>query len=109
MRGRGASLGVCRAGGTGLHSGSVFARPLFLFSNHNKMINVVAVIEREGRGHPGYPVICKETGDLFLTQNGAAAWAGVNPLSMTRHLQGKFPNLNGLHFERVAAIPAVAA
>ena len=108
MRGRGASLGVCRAGGTGLHSGSVFVRPLFLFSNHNK-INVVAVVLRDGRGHPGYPVMCKETGDLFLSQTGAARWAGISDWYMSQHLRGNLPHVQGWTFERVAAIPAVAA
>jgi len=86
---------------------TVFARPLFLFSNHNKIINVVAVIEREGRGHPGYSVMCKETGDFFFSQNGAAAWAGVSDANMSLHVRGKLPDVDGWHFERVPAIPAV--
>jgi hypothetical protein len=87
---------------------AVFVRPLFLFSNHNK-INVVAVVLRDGRGHPGYPVICKETGDLFLSQTGAARWAGISDWYMSQHLRGNLPHVQGWTFERVAAIPAIAA
>ena len=88
---------------------TVFTRPLFLFSNHNRMVNVVAVVTREGRGHPGFPVICKETGDVFMTQGGAAAWVGTSPQNISSHLKGKFPDVYGYTFERLSAIPAIAA
>jgi hypothetical protein len=82
-------------------------RPLFLFSNDNKMVNVIAVAARNGRGHPGYPVICTETGDFFWSQGGAALWAGVSDKLMSLHIRGKLPDVNDFHFERVPAIPAV--
>lgn len=88
---------------------TVFARPLFLFSNHNKMYNVVAVITKEGRGHPGFPILCKETGDVFLSQNGAASWLGVSPGILSSHLKGYRPNIDGFTFERLSAIPAIPA
>jgi hypothetical protein len=86
---------------------TVFARPLFLFSNHNKMVNVVAVVAGEGRGHPGFPVICKETGHVFLSQKGAALWAEVSDRHMSRHLNGMSTDVDGWHFQRLSAIPAV--
>ena len=92
----------------GIHRVPTVVRPLFLFSNHNKVLNVVAVIAREGRGHPGYPVMCKETGDIFLSQTGAAVWAGTSAANMSSHILGKFPDVNGWTFERVVAVPAVA-
>jgi hypothetical protein len=82
-------------------------RPLFVFSNDNKMVNVIAVAARDGRGHPGYPVICTETGDFFWSQGGGALWAGVSDRAMSRHLNGIASDVGGWHFERVPAIPAV--
>jgi len=88
---------------------SVFARPLFIFSNHNKMNTTVAIFLRDGRGHPGYPIRCMETGDIFPSQDKAALAFGVYPSLLSGHLNGKFPDVHGWHFERLSAIPAVAA
>lgn len=88
---------------------TVFARPLFLFSNHNKMVNVVAVVTNEGRGHPGFPVICKETLEYFPNQYKAAEWLGAYPSVMSGHLKGKLSDVCGYHFERISAIPAIPA
>ena len=78
----------------------VTMRPLTFFSNRT---NIVTVIAREGRGHPGYLVRCKETGDIFSSQSGAASWAGTSAVNMSQHLSGRFPDVYGLHFERIAA------
>jgi hypothetical protein len=106
MRGRLAGLGYA---GPDTATKIVFERPLFLFSNRNKVINVVAVTARDGRGHPGYLVVCEETGDIFLSQIGAAVWAGVSDAIMSLHIRGKLPDVNGLHFKRLSATPAIAA
>ena len=75
-------------------------RPFTFFSNRT---NIVTVIAREGRGHPGYLIQCKETGDIFSSQAGAASWIGTSTANMSQHISGRFPDVYGLHFERIAA------
>jgi hypothetical protein len=84
----------------GLPSGATIIRPLAFFSSQKIQMNTVAVIARDGRGHPGYIVQCKETGDIFLSQGGGAVWAGVSDRHMSRHLNGALPDVNGFTFER---------
>jgi hypothetical protein len=87
-------------GVTDLLSSSV--RPLAFFSK--QIVNIVTVIEREGRGHPGYLTICEETKEIFRTQGAAARHIGVTATAMSRHMLGDLPHINGLHFTRVALI-----
>ncbi len=75
----------------------VTVRPLSFFSHHN---NVVTVIERDGRGHPGYITHCIETGKDFATQGEAARKYGISSTVMSKHINGILENANGFHFER---------
>lgn len=97
MRGR-------HAGIQGVPDGrdTVTMRPFNFLSPIN---NVTTVIEREGRGHPGYIVRCIETGEYFLSQNEAAKKIGTYPSLISGHLQGKFPDVDGFHFERLGMMP----
>jgi len=80
----------------------VTVSPLSLFSNRMTNVNnVVTVIEREGRGHPGYLVKCLETGERFVSQNHAAAEKGITPAALSQHLNGLREHAGGLHFERI--------
>jgi len=63
--------------------------------------NLVTVIEREGRGHPGYVVRCLETNEIFTSQGKAAECLGLRETMLSGHLNGKFPDVDGLHFERI--------
>jgi len=83
---------------TELQRGSVFVRPLNFLSRNN---NVVSVVEREGRGHPGYIVRCIETGDMFLSQKEVAKAYNCPDSILSMHLRGKIPDFAGHHFERV--------
>lgn len=76
-------------------------RPFLFFSKQT--INVVSVIEREGRGHPGYLVRCLETNQTFPTQGEAARHFASDATTMSRHIVGILPNVKGFHFERLAA------
>lgn len=78
---------------------SVFVRP-FNFLSPN---TIVTVIERDGRGHPGYIVRCIETGAIFPSQVQAAKEMNVPVTVLSAHLNGKFSEVDGLHFERIAA------
>lgn len=68
----------------------------------NHVVNVTTVLDREGRGHPGWPVRNIETKRNFLSQVEAAKYFDVSESVLSGHLNGKFPDVNGLHFERIS-------
>lgn len=90
---RGAGISILPRGVTNTAS--------FVFKN-KQTINVITVVKRSGRGHPGWPVQNKETLRTFFTQGEAARWANSYESVMSGHLQGKIPDVNGLHFEHVS-------
>lgn len=55
------------------------------------------------RGSPGYKTECIETGDNARTQLALAKKMGISPTLLSAHLNGKFPDVNGLHFRRIPA------
>jgi len=72
-----------------------------LSKNSGNHTNVVAVVEKEGRGHPGYLVKCLETGEILSSQQQMANKFGIPESVLSDHLRGRFDNANGLHFERL--------
>jgi hypothetical protein len=76
----------------------------FIFQN-KQSIDITTVLAREGRGHPGWPVQNLETKQVFFSQKQAADAFGLNRSILSGHLKGKFPDANGLHFQRVNLIP----
>jgi len=93
--------GVPESGIRGVPDGpaKVAVSPLAFLSHQTN--NIVAVIEKDGRGHPGYPVWCLETNESWPTQNEAAKGLGVYPSLVSGHLNGKFPDVDGKHLQRV--------
>lgn len=82
---------------------SVFVRPLTFFSKQGEITtNIINVLERDGRGHPGYIVHCKETGDVFASQKQAADAFNIPSAVLSLHIRGKLDDVNGLHFERIS-------
>jgi len=80
----------------------VTVRPLnFLGKQVN---NILTVIQREGRGHPGYLVRCLETNDYYFSQNEVANAMSVWPSLISDHLNGKVESIHGFHFERIGAL-----
>jgi hypothetical protein len=77
----------------------------FNFLNR-QTIKVTTVLDRIGRGHPGWPVQNLETKQVFLSQRQAAEAFGIGEGTLSSHLKGKFPDANGLHFQRVNLVPA---
>ena len=73
----------------------------FYDSPVSNSFNVVNVIERESRGHPGYLTRCIETGLTWVSQKQAAIDNGVHPNRMSDHLHGLLENLDGKHYERI--------
>jgi len=70
------------------------------FSN-KQTINVTTVLDREGRGHPGWPVRNLETKRIFFSQREAALAFDIPEGVLSGHINGRFPDVDGLHFERV--------
>ena len=77
----------------------------FIFRN-KQSIKITAVLDREGRGHPGWPVQNLETKHIFVSQKQAAEAFNIPEGILSGHLRGKFPDANGMHFERVNLVPA---
>jgi len=77
------------------------------FSFGNKQtINITTVLDREGRGHPGWPVRNLEFKKVFFSQREAANTFDISEGILSLHLQGKLPDAGGLHFERVNLVPS---
>lgn len=72
---------------------------------HNVINNINSKLENsvqtilERRGHPGNIIRCKETGEVFASQNRCAELLGITPASLSQHLRGKAEHAGNLHFE----------
>ena len=80
-------------------SETITVRPLSILSNQKS--NVVTVIEREGRGHPGYRIMDLDTGVVHLSQADTARALNTYPSVISGHIQGKLSDANGHHLMRV--------
>jgi hypothetical protein len=100
-RGRIEALGNAGAYGPETADTLVTNRP-FSFAFLSSRQNVVNVIVREGRGHPGYLVHNIDTDQYFQSQRAAAKFLGTDEMVISRHLRGKLPHAKGYRFKRVA-------
>lgn len=76
------------------------ARALQMFTNKSHL-TMTTIIEANRQGPPSWVVRCKETGDVFTSQIQAARAMGITPSLLSGHLNGKFPDVHDLHFERI--------
>lgn len=85
----------------GVSSGldAVTIRPLAFFSSQTN--NILTVLERQGRGHPGYPVWCPELEKLFMSQSIASEKTGIPNYLISQNVTGKIPHARGLTFQRM--------
>lgn len=67
-------------------------------SSFNKVVNV---LERDGRGHPGYMVRCIEEDLTWPSQLKTALAHGVHPKTVSDHLNGRAEHVAGHHLERI--------
>ena len=77
-----------------------------LFANHSSLSdvgNTTVNIYQGIKGHPGFITRCIDTGEVFSSQKKAADAFGIPEGVLSGHLNGKFDEANGLHFERVFA------
>ena len=65
---------------------------------------IINVVEREGRGHPGYMVKCVENGLTYMSQKAAAMDLDLNEVRLSQHLNGVRDQVGGYTFERI--VPA---
>ena len=73
-------------------------RPFTFLSNRT---NIITLIGRETQGPPSWVVRCKETGDIFISQLDAARTMNLSPSNLSSHLNGKYSDVSGFHFERI--------
>lgn len=78
---------------------SVTVRPLSFFSP----TDIVTTVHTGGRGHSGFMTRNIEHNVAFQTQGEAAKAFNISPANLSSHLNGKFEDVEGLHFERVLA------
>lgn len=53
------------------------------------------------KGHPGFPVRCKELNRTWNTQSEAAKELGLDPFELSKHMNFKRDHVNGYTFERM--------
>lgn len=100
MRDRHAAL-LRGADGLKTADASVTVRPLSFFSNQKN--EIVSTIHTGGRGHSGFMTRNIEHNVAFQTQGEAAKAFNISPANLSSHLNGKFDDVEGLHFERILA------
>jgi hypothetical protein len=90
----------------GLNARGVLTNTASFNLSNRQILNITTVLDREGRGHPGWPVRNLETKRIFFSQREAAKTFDIPEDVLSGHLKGKFANVDGLHFERVNLISA---
>ncbi len=65
------------------------------------MLNSVSFILSNRQGPPSWVVRCKETGDIFASQNSAANGMNLPANEISKHLNGVMDTVRGFTFERI--------
>ena len=97
---------IARGAMGGANTRGEFANTASLIFRSPQTVNVTTVLDRGGRGHPGWPVQNLETKRVFFSQKQAAEAFGIPEQILSGHLNGKFPNVDDLHFQRVNLVPS---
>jgi hypothetical protein len=94
---------VVVAGVTFLVTRRVYA-PSSLFAKKIVIKDSVMIFSTYARqqGPPSWVVRCVENGEIFTSQADAAARMGLSASNLSSHLNGKYADVSGYHFERVA-------
>lgn len=95
----GVCLGVGLAGGLGFRSNLNKAKIVRIFSPGDDTIIQIAIPKP---GNSGNTIRCLENGTIYPSQNAAAKALGLNPSTISQHLNGRASNTNGLTFEKLA-------
>lgn len=79
----------------------ITVRSLFFSFYSKESGNVVTTVHTGSRGHPGFRVRNFEHNLNFDTQGAASRAFNIPESIMSSHLNGKFDDACGLHFERI--------
>lgn len=71
--------------------------------DHN-VINQVIEVHMVRPGPKSFVIQCVESQKTWPSMRSAAEDLGINPGKLASHLHGKFPDVNGLHFEKLAEL-----
>jgi hypothetical protein len=71
-----------------------------VIGNENVLHNVSYFISNR-QGPPSWVVRCKETGELFTSQNSAAREMNISSSELSKHLRGGLTEVRGHTFERI--------
>jgi hypothetical protein len=69
-----------------------------------KPTSTVVQVQMVRPGPKAFVVQCLETQRTWPSIRSAAEDLGMNPMAISNHLKGKFPDAGGLHFEKLAEI-----
>lgn len=95
-----AAVGLLGAYGLGRSHGTKAEVIATIKGIHYKSTNII-VTELERRGHPGNMLVCKETGEVFASQNRACELMGLDKGNLSKHLKGETPCVKGYSFEKL--------
>ena len=80
---------------------SVIAKHGIAVQGKNVVMRNISYISSHRQGPPSWVVRCKETGEIFTSQNAAAAAMGISASNLSQHLNGVQEAVNGHTFERI--------
>jgi hypothetical protein len=89
-----------RTGSIQINGTSASMRTKCLYQQNNNLYQTISMYGNV-IGRPGKPVFDMETGKRFETETLAAKYAGVSPVMMSNHLNGKRDHVNGRTFKFV--------
>jgi len=98
------SLGLTAPEGLGSTGGfgKIQTRAFSLAFSQTNCGNAITSIHTGKPGHPGYITRNLETGQVTRTQTAMAKMFDIPRPLLSDHLNGKIPDVDGMHFERVA-------
>lgn len=71
---------------------------------NDNTLNAVSFISANRQGPPSWVVRCKETGEIFTSQNAAANVMELPKSEISKHLNGVMDGVRGYHFERICMV-----
>jgi hypothetical protein len=83
------------------HGNAVTAERGIAVLGKKVVMSNVSYISANRQGPPSWVVRCKETGEIFSSQNAAASAMGLFASEVSQQLLGRKDNAQGFHFERI--------
>lgn len=99
-------LGV-RFGSAGTVANKASNKAMVAFGDQT--IKIITVIQRDGSGHPGYPVMNMLTKEWWPSAKACATKEGISETVLSGCLNGKFSDVNGVPYSWVSFVPTPIA